>query len=603
MNGQFGFLGYVLLQSVAMCAVVLALYDIVRRVLGLDKFLVYCTTFVLLGLIGYATFWIAYINYTAFSILKIIGLCSLVLYAAFLAYRRAIGACFSQLTEPLLYTFLFFLVVITLGFSNGGLDEPTSTAANRFSHELPMDNIIPVVLAKALSTGHVASPLYGGGWLSSDRPPLQTGLFLFLTLSTNPLPYQIVASLLQATFLLGVWGLLVASGLPTSARRLTMLACCLLPTAIINTFYVWPKMMAVGYLMLVFALLFCYQPAGEFERKLAGILLGAAAALAILSHGTSFFALIGFGAIVLIARPWPLWKPAIYGLASLVATYAPWMVYQNVLDPPGNRLLKLHLAGVFAADERGFVATLRDAYAALTWHDYLQGRFENVKALIGPWPQHLRNVLALVLDPDNAVAANIRVPDFFNFVPSLHLLSIAALCAILLMPFMTSEEKRQRNIALQLLGATLVTCVVFAALMFIPGSTVNHQGTYAVQVSTVIFAFMVLSLRASALAIAFIAVQTITVATLYAFTLPHDPRLWPVQVVCVVAAASLFGYTFYPTIMRLRDRPQIETRLPVVDAAGTNLGLLEATKSQCRKIPPSASSSLTTTVAFISATR
>jgi hypothetical protein len=118
----------------------------------------------------------------------------------------------------------------------------------------------------------------------------------------------------------------------------------------------------------------------------------------------------------------------------------------------------------------------------------------------------------------------------------------------------------------------LVICVAFTLLMFIPGSTINHHGTYAVQVATAIFSFMVLSLRSPLLAVAFIAVQTITVATLYAITLPHDARLWPVQVVCVAAAASLFGYTFYPTVTRLRDRPQIKTRLPAVDAASSQSG-------------------------------
>jgi hypothetical protein len=550
MNVQFGFLGHVLLQPVVICAVVLALYDIVRRVFSFDGYLVYCTTIVLLGLIGYGTFWIAYINYTAFGVLKIVGLCALLIHAAFLVYQERIGAYAHKLAEPLLYTFLFFLVIITLGFSNGGFEEPTRTAGNRFSHELPIDNIIPLILAQAVRTGHVASPLFGD-WLSSDRPPLQTGLYLFLTLHTGSLAYQIVASWLQATFLLGVWALLAPAGLSSSARRLAMLACCLLPTAILNTFYVWPKMMAGGYLMLVFALLFCFQPVGEFERKFTGILLGAAAALAILTHATSFFALIGFGVVVLVARPWPLWKPALHGLAVLAGTYAPWIVYQNVLDPPGNRLLKWHLAGVAPVDARGFVATLRESYAALSWHDYLQGRFENVKALIGPWTRHLRDVLALVFDHDAAVAASVRVPDFFHFVSSLHLFSIAALCALLSLPFIMNEQKKQRNIALQLLAATLVTCVVSTVLMFIPGSAVNHQGTYAVQVSTAIFAFMVLSLSAPPLAIVFCVVQTITVATLYAFTLPHDPQLWPVQVVCATAAASLLGYTFYPTFARL----------------------------------------------------
>jgi hypothetical protein len=161
------------------------------------------------------------------------------------------------------------------------------------------------------------------------------------------------------------------------------------------------------------------------------------------------------------------------------------------------------------------------------------------------------------------------VPDFFNSVPSLHLFSIAALCAILLLPFMTSEEKRQRNIALQLLGVTLVTCAVFAVLMFIPGSTVNHQGTYAVQVSMVIFAFMVLSLRAPALAIAFIAIQTITVATLYAFTLPGDPRLRPMQSCVSPPLEAFWAIPFIQRLWRLRRRPDIHTLLPVVDTASS----------------------------------
>jgi hypothetical protein len=546
MNAQFGFLGYALLQSVVIGAVVLALYDLVRRAFGLDAFLAYCTTVVALGLIGYGAFWIAYISYRAFGILKIIALCMLVIHAASLLYRGTIRAYPRRLAEPLLYTFLFFLAVITLGFSNGGLDDPARTAASRFSHELPTDNIIPLVVAAALSEGHIASPLYGD-WLSSDRPPLQTGLYLFLTLArTSSHAYQIVTSWLQATFLLGVWGVLAAAGLSSSARRLAMLACCLLPTAIINTFYAWPKMMAAGYLMLVFALLFCFQPAGEFERKLAGVLAGAAAALAILCHGTSIFALIGFAAVTLVVRPWLLWKPAIHGAAVLAALYAPWLVYQNVLDPPGNRLLKWHLAGVAQVDARGFFTTLRDSYAALSWRGYVEGRLENIKALIGPWPEHVRDVLALAIHPDAAVAENIRVPDFFNFLASLHLFSIAALCAVVVLPFMSSEQKKQRNVAVRLLAATVATCMTFTVLMFIPGTTVNHQGTYWVQVSTAVFAIMVLALRAWPLAVAFLAVQAITVATLYAFTLPHDPRLWLLQLVCVAAAAGLFGYTFYP---------------------------------------------------------
>jgi hypothetical protein len=105
MNAQFSFLGYVLLQSIVISVVVLVLYHIVKRVFSLDPFLTYCATIILLGLLGYVTFWIAYINYTAFGFLKITALCTFVIWALFLAYRSQIGAYLHYLAEPLLYTF------------------------------------------------------------------------------------------------------------------------------------------------------------------------------------------------------------------------------------------------------------------------------------------------------------------------------------------------------------------------------------------------------------------------------------------------------------------------------------------------------------------
>src|SRR5262249_46027968 len=152
-------------------------------------------------------------------------------------------------------------------------------------------------------------------WLASDRPPLQTGLYLLLIPHNAPLElptlaiwfyntlllgrvginYQVVSVLLQATFVFGVWAIAAAAGLPAAARRLVLLASCLLPTALINTFYVWPKMLAAGYLLLCFAVLFRRPvPESARERIVAGVLIGGFAALSVLSHGASFFGLIGF---------------------------------------------------------------------------------------------------------------------------------------------------------------------------------------------------------------------------------------------------------------------------------------------------------------------
>ena len=77
-----------------------------------------------------------------------------------------------------------FLAVTSLGFSAGGMGDPASTAQNRFSHALPPDNIIPFIVGIALQAGFIPSPL-AGTWLMSDRPPLQAGLYMLLTLRNH----------------------------------------------------------------------------------------------------------------------------------------------------------------------------------------------------------------------------------------------------------------------------------------------------------------------------------------------------------------------------------------------------------------------------------
>src|SRR5882724_1884783 len=271
MTSQAGFLAYAALQLAVICAVFVALCDLCQRVFRLDNLLSFASAVLALGVIGYAMFWIAYASYTAYGVAKIALLATLLVWFGVIAVQRRLRA-YRWLIEPLLYATLFAAIVLALGFSNGGLAD-LETFQHRFSQRLPQDNLIPWIVAEKLKAGHIPSPLFGD-WLMSDRPPLQTGLYLLLTLQRHELSYAIVASWLQATYLLGAWGLAVAARLPTQAQRLTLLACCLLPTAIINTFFTWPKMLAVAYLLLVFALLFCRSPQNDSERKTIGMLIG-----------------------------------------------------------------------------------------------------------------------------------------------------------------------------------------------------------------------------------------------------------------------------------------------------------------------------------------
>lgn len=548
MTSPAGFLAYTLLQYLMICAVFVALCDACRRLFRLDDLLTFCAAVLAFGVIGYVTFWIALANYAAYGIVKIAVLAVPVIHFAAVAYQRRLGS-YRWLAEPLLYVTLFALAVLTLGFANGGFDAPGVTAQNRFSHPLPVDNLIPWIVAVALRFGEITSPLFGD-WLMSDRPPLQTGLYLMLTLQNTELAYEIVSVWLQASFLLGVWGLAVAMRLSDAARRLILLACCLLPTALINTFYVWPKMIAVSFLLLVFALLFCRKAEGDRERVAFGVLIGGLTALAVLSHGSSLFALLGFAVTVVAFWAWPPLKTMLIGSATILTLYVPWMIYQNVFDPPANRLLKWHFAGVVEVDVRSFGTALRDQYGALSWDAYWQGKLQNLHPLIGNWPGEALGGIAASFGYGSSYLPGLRSNDFFYLLPSLHTFSFVLVCAVLLLPFMSAEQRPQRDAAVRILAALAATLAVFVLLIFMPGQTINHQGTYAVQVLATVCAFMVLALRAPWLACAFIALQAVTVSTAYAFTLTYDPAQWPLLVVCVAAVIAVAGYSLVPSLRR-----------------------------------------------------
>ena len=68
-------------------------------------------------------------------------------------------------------------------------------------------------------------------------------------------------------------------------------------------------------------------------------------------------------------------------VASFVLLTIPWSGYQHYVDPPGNRLLKWHLAGVVGIDPRGVGETLRDSYSQLKPCLQLVDKLGNLQAL------------------------------------------------------------------------------------------------------------------------------------------------------------------------------------------------------------------------------
>lgn len=383
------------------------------------------------------------------------------------------------------------LLILSVGFVYGGFEHPSQAAGKRFSHTLPGDNTLPYLFAEGIRKDRVPKPL-DGDWLSSDRPPLQTGCVLSqYTYVARPreLGYTIHSALLQSLWIFAAWLLLTAFDLNPRVIILALAVCLFSGFVFLNTFYVWPKLLAAAYVLGLFTILF--TPKFMFLRnsRIACALAAALLALALLAHGASAFAVMGAGlTMLLFRRRVPLMK-IILVLALAFATYAPWMLYQKFYDPPGNRLLKMHLAGVSNIDPRPFSTTLMDAYSALTPRQFLANKVKNLETLFqesGQFWVETIHLIAHLGDPDTPewISGAMRGWMFFHFVIALGFLVIGPV--LLLSGVREHYRTPEWHAAAIIWIYVAVTTLAYCLLKFTPGTTIIHAGTYA----TVLLAYI-----------------------------------------------------------------------------------------------------------------
>jgi len=390
----------------------------------------------------------------------------------------------NHLLVPLALTGAASLLILSTGFMYGGIDAPSTTASKRFSHILPGDNNIPYEFAEALKSGHI--PKLPASWLSSDRPPLQTGLVLSeYTYTSRPreLDYTIISAILQSLWIFAAWLLLTAFDLNPRAVILVLAVCLLSGFVFLNTFYVWPKLLAAAYILAALAIFFTPKYVSLRNSRIPSMLVGAMLALAMLSHGGSAFAILGIALTMAILRRHVPVRSLLLIAASAAILYTPWMLYQKFCDPPGNRLLKMHLAGVENIDSRPFSQALIDAYHVLTPQQIVKNKVANMKRLFESssrfWIEtvHLFRYLADAVIAAQ-IAAGLRGWMFFFFVTNLGFLVVGpiALLTGIKQKYRTNEWRAATIMWIFI----VVTAVVWCALMFGPGTTVVHQGTYTI---------------------------------------------------------------------------------------------------------------------------
>ncbi len=481
-------LGYLSLLStlIAVSALLFGLHAFIRLYFEQDESLIVMP--LLLGAFGFAAFWGYFIHYALGVLISATALVVVTVGAWRRLQQTNLPVQTLQLewsTAALILVCAFSLFGLTISYFpyTFGLAEDFQQVAHRW-REMPVDSYLPKLLADRIWVNQAINPFISG-WLSSDRPPLQSGInLLFYPVLQNGMAYQGLSALLQATMILPM--LLIVRQLGLSRVLfwvlLGLMSCGFI---ILNSVYVWPKLLAATYLLICYLLVFDSDRL-EFSPPLKILLIAVAGSSAMLCHGGSVFALLP---IFLIA----LGRGFKYCLTVLVPSgllmivcYLPWVFYQRVIDPPGDRLLKWHFAGHPAITDSSFGETLINAYSSLTLNQWVANHWANIERVFDRAWQIIYWIPELFKIPFHAPHYGfLHDITFGNFFFSFWFLSpLYALMAYALSGASNSNVKAEERETLKsLLQVSVLGLCIWILLMFRPGSTSNHLGTYFIWLS------------------------------------------------------------------------------------------------------------------------
>lgn len=445
---------------------------------------------------------------------------------------------------PLGLTFAAALIVLSSGFWFGGFANPLATEATRFSHPLPGDNAIPLIFAENVAHRHAAQPILGS-WQSSDRPPLQTGICLLLRVFLRgDKNYSVLASFLQSLWIFAAWLLLGVLGMPRRLTWLILITVFFSGFVFVNTFFVWPKLLAAAFSLAAYAALW-------MSRRKA-IWVGLLAALAMLSHGGAVFFLAPLFILLLLKAER---KRLALAVASAALLYLPWSLYQRFYDPSGDRLLKWHVGGHEAPARESFLKVLNDSYRRAGWNGALINKEQNLVAVFGKEGDLV----------SATTAWSARASTFFYFLPCLGLLAIGALALPINLLVKKFSLARGINHSWALMISSLLTwCLV----MFGPGTTFVHQGPYATVLLAMILCVESLWTLHRGLALIVCIGQVGFNLLLYAPALRTSPDGNPVPIgafrpdMFLLSLAAVGGFAWLLTAMPARSHPAVSQSAP-----------------------------------------
>jgi hypothetical protein len=388
-----------------------------------------------------------------------------------------------RLAVPIALWALGSAFLVYLGFLHGGTEGPVGMSSTRFSGPLPSDNDIPHFFSDWFFVhGHDGTPpIFPGEWLASDRPPLQTAFANFeRTFGWDDLGlhYQVMGVVLQQLWIVGAWALLTAGRAGRVTRGLVMLTVLVSPLAIVNGFFVWPKLLPAAMLLGAAALV--VTPLwDEVRRSLWGaVLVAALLGLGLLGHGAGIFGVIPL-VVVAVLRGLPSRRWIGVGLLVGALFVAPWSAYQTWGDPPGNRLTKWFLAGVVEIDDRSTTEAIVDGYSSAGFGGTLHNKGQNFVQIFGGGPAAANVDDLFEADDFEEVVRPFRSIFFYYLVPSLGLL-LAGPLAMAIGYRRRGRDPDAWRLALWSFAVFGIGVLAWGLIMFggRVAQSVIHQGSY-----------------------------------------------------------------------------------------------------------------------------
>jgi hypothetical protein len=343
-----------------------------------------------LSIFGTLSFFVSVYFKGFFDIFRLTALLILIIYISSQFFQVKIRSIFKSPSIIILYLQLTFLGIF---FIWDGAEGYFKDATFRF-FDGALDNFLPTMLAQYISAGSIPDPLVPG-WQASDRPPLQTGIQL-LILGMGPWSDQVnfgVSTSLQSLLIWAVYFLFRWLGLSGLQLLYSLTFVSLTGVVLQNYIFTWPKAIAGSMFLASIPTLYGLisdKSIQERKNTTSVIAGGVVVSGSLLAHGAQAFALIGFFALYLIfwikmSGKAANFRTITFFFGAMSFLYIPWIVYQKLVNPPGDRLLKLHLAGEVGENSSSLTEILVHNYSNSTITEILANRLENVARSLTPF--------------------------------------------------------------------------------------------------------------------------------------------------------------------------------------------------------------------------